>query len=418
MIRRTTKVSLGTASICALLALTCGATWVLAACSSSNSGGGGGGSSSSGSSSSGSSSGTTSSSSSSSSSGSSSGSSSSSSGAGTQTEVVSGLPTVTSLIEVGSTLYWVETGASGAVMSVSASAANGTPQSVYANANLDGNLCSDGTLLYVGTSNPSVASTIVSMSLTGANVTTVSTDNNAQTLNSSAPAQMFAVGGNLYYFAPLGSPSGFPSIDTMPITSDGGASATDVVATQPGSNLPNIQALLWADTSGLYYSTSNISTSPAPTWTINYAPLSGTPTATVFTEQTQATSGTFAPGSALVLSGTAYVLVASPDSTTAGNIYKTTGGAAATALLTAGLPEGAANGSPPEGLAGDANGLFAISGGGIGAYTLSGTQLPDVIDSPNFQNALVLIHASDANNVYYVGPSSTGTGNSIWAIAR
>jgi hypothetical protein len=191
---------------------------------------------------------------------------------GTPWTVASGLAdaSVFSLTAVGSSLYWVSYSQSGntpvGIMTVPI--AGGTPSLLLAVTNIDRNLATDGTLLYFSaTTKPdggAWSAEIDSVGLDGTGRKVVS----STTANATSPSfstgvsalfndedyasSLFVVAGNLY-FAATGvyeDATGMATIWSAPVA---GGPATPIItnAYQDSGAIDQMQALVWADSSGL-----------------------------------------------------------------------------------------------------------------------------------------------------------------------
>ncbi len=332
--------------------------------------------------------------------GSSGGSSGSSSGGsstgGVETTLATGLSSVSSLIEVGSNLFWVDVNSN---KLMSEPITGGTPTAVVSmpiTGTLNGQLATDGTLLYFAETQFN-ATTMYSSSPTGTNQQAVAAGFTLNTFYGSPG--MFYVAGNLYVLG--SSPGGILQIPTNGSEADGGM-MPNVIEPAQGAGSFNLGSILWIDASGVYWNYADGSISGET----DYAPLAtGTPSTLVtVTGNTQ-----YLPGSLAVVGGTAYfmgtTIMAGMTATYTATLYKSAAGAMGSMVATY------ANQQPGAFVA-DASGAYAVMGGGspgiysinlsTGAQTLFDMSTAAQTASP--QNAALL----DAKNLYYVSGQAQG----------
>jgi hypothetical protein len=268
---------------------------------------------------------------------------------------------------------------------------------VYADANIDPCLATDGTSLYF-ISTTSAMSELDSVGLDGTGEKMLASGfMAADAFTSNGPgAQLFVASGNVYF---AGFSSGVMSVPTT------GGTATSVANVSSGQ----VQAVLWADASGVYFLQASASD------VVQWIPLAGgTPTVLFTSAQVNAGFAPIATGGFTVIGGTAYFMVDTDGTSGAGPaaLMKSSGGAMATTVATY-MGEAGQFGS---GLIGDASGMYEfVNGntGGIDSVDVS-TGAQTLVDSPGNLNNFA--HALDAAHLYFgqVGNSQF----SLWSRAR
>jgi hypothetical protein len=277
---------------------------------------------------------------------------------------------INALTIVGANLYWVDL--THGIMKLPVT--GGTPTMVLSDASIDGNLATDGTLLYF-TSTPmgATASTLMSVGLSGSGETTLATGfiaaNNTGLVGttasvSSLATQLFVVGGQAYLNA-LITAGGNARETIISIPTSAGGTATDLFASLSNSAV-GIQDLAWADSSGLYFENDDGSIATGPEVYLGYAPLTGGTISQLWVPTTGYVMGTtyFEPvGGELALSGGSAYFIARPHGEEApGTLTSLT-------LFDALPPTGpaAAVQTYPTaavcGVVSDTNGMFMVGGG-------------------------------------------------------
>jgi hypothetical protein len=187
---------------------------------------------------------------------------------------------VNALTIVGSNLYWVDL--SHGIMTLPVT--GGTPTMVLSDASIDGNLATDGTLLYF-TSTPmgTTASTLMSVSLSGSGETTLASGFAAPNSHSgsigtasvsSLASQLFVVGGQAYLNATIRLGGVNPRETIISIPTAGGGTPTDLFASLSNVEV-GVQDLAWADSSGLYFENDGGDIGTGSLVFLGYAPLTG-----------------------------------------------------------------------------------------------------------------------------------------------
>lgn len=161
---------------------------------------------------------------------------------GGDTLVVGGQSSLNGLTLIGSTFYWVE--AESGIFSVPA--AGGSAQSVYANANIDQALGTDGTHLFF-TQTSSTGSEIDMVGLDGTGEQALASGAfDLSAVNDSGP-RIFVAGGTVYV-------NGTSNIFTVPLTAGDGGADGGGQGTLITSGAAEVQALFAIDASYIYFS--------------------------------------------------------------------------------------------------------------------------------------------------------------------
>jgi hypothetical protein len=277
------------------------------------------------------------------------------------------------MLIAGSSLFWVipQSG----IMSVPL--AGGTPTMIYANPSIDEYLGSDGSALYFAATNTS-----------GAEVDSVGLDGTGEKqlvsgvfdfggMNDCGP-QIFVVGGTVY----INASSNILSVPTS------GGSAGMVLSGNP----PVALALLWADSSGIYFEGAG---------DLYWVPVTGGAAQSFYTFSI---ASPIQPGQLTVVGGTAYFVV--NDSSNSGVLMKSTAGSAATTVTTY-----SGENLHSGGIASDGNGgLYEFGSGGI-ASAVASTGAQTILES-GLQNEWGQNNAVDATHIVY---GTTGFGISVRA---
>jgi hypothetical protein len=301
------------------------------------------------------------------------------------TMVISGLTDVRSLVVVGSNLYWIAKGIGILTIPI----AGGTLMPVFpVNMNIGNDLVSDGTSLYFSVVNPSMMFTgeVHSISLTGTGEKTIATDffiSQTEGTSSVEGSHLFVVNGNVYYQSLTG-------ISSVPVA---GGNATSLTSLMPGMG---ILELLWADTSGAYFTLSSSS------FVIADVPLAGGAISTLATPQEQFAMVDNWAGNFIVAGGVAYYIDGGMISASTAALYKATPPSGPATLLKSYAGEHTSS------IIADANGAYQFEGTPGVVYTVdlsTGAQsalFPQTLDS-----LVPLAHALDATNLYYVTQGSS-----------
>jgi hypothetical protein len=323
-----------------------------------------------------------------------SGGASASGGAGSgPTSLAGGLSQVLSLTVIGSNLYWVngQNVAAGAIQTMPIT--GGTPKTVLAAANLQGDLATDGTLLYfTARTSGQPFDEIDSIGLDGSGQKTLVTGLLAFG-HSSLSSELFVVAGNLYFGSAVG-----------PVTAP--ATGGTVTNLTPGLQDANarLDELIWVDSSGAYFtyiSMGTLSFGDVPLVGGTLTQLATPPLITV-----NSWGGDFT-----IVGGTAYYI--SDAMISAAVLYK------------AAAPSGPATSvktftnETQSSIIADAAGMFAIEGSdsNTGIYEVdpaTGAQTPLFI--PTNGTPVNQVQALDAQNLYF---ALGGQGSySIYALKR
>lgn len=292
--------------------------------------------------------------------------------------VLTGPPSLDGMLLLGSNLYWIVTGTG--IQSVPTS--GGTTKTVYPSTDINKMLGTDGTSLYF-TTTTGTGSTVESVAPDGTN-DTVLASGAYDFLASDGGPQIFVVNETVY----VGGAVNGQEILAVP---KAGGTAVGLLP----DTAPIIQALLWADTSGIYVSTPD---------SVDYMPLTGS---TLTAVQTFGINGEPAPGTLTVVNGTAYYIAGSGSAAT---LMKSDAGAPATTVMSySGVS------ALRAGLMSDGNGgLIALLGGGV--YSVDATSGAYTAIDSNILNMDGQEHALDANHIYYATVSNSVF--SIWSTAR
>jgi hypothetical protein len=276
---------------------------------------------------------------------------------GVETTLATGLGGVSSLLEIGSSLFWVDVSAN-KVMSVPTT--GGTPSTIVSmptGSTLGGQMGTDGTLLYF-VENENGSTTVDSSSLTGTNQQVIAAGVSLNIDGFYTGPAMSYLSGNLYVLAD----SGILQIPVNGSDADGGASFYPIVPGQGQGSL-TLGGILWLDSSSIYFNYAD----GAIEGETQYAPFANPGNeSTIYSVMSNTQN---LPGSLVVVGGTAYFMgttvMAGMTATYTGTLYKSTAGAMATMVTTY------ANQQPGPFVA-DANGAYAIMGGGSpGIYTIN-----------------------------------------------
>jgi hypothetical protein len=309
--------------------------------------------------------------------------------------LVGGRSAMGGLTLVGSNLYWVED--QSGIFSVPVT--GGMAKSVYANPNINQALGTDGTLLYF-TQTSGTGSEVDSVGLDGTGEQALATGVFDLSAENNAGPQIFVVNGVVYV-------NGTGNIYTITPAADGGAAEDGGTMGTVLTGTTEVQSLLWADASGIYFTDFGGS--------VYWVALAGGPGTAIYTSSSIGSGAP--PGDLTVVGGTAYFLLPGSATQTA-QLMKSTAGATATVVASYSMEN-----ANRAGIAADGNGgLYELVGGDLpgiyGAPVSSGTQtaVDTSTSAINIINMSGDLHAVDAQNIYYgvVG----GSVFSIWAHAR
>jgi hypothetical protein len=352
------------------------------------------------------------------------------------TELASGLNSPASLIVVGDKLFWIDDDALGSGLDGNSSIQSmpitgGKPTIVLSQHYLDGNLASDGTLLYFSYSDPiatATTSVIASCGLDGSNVKTLSAGSVYLHFNENTyhTTWMSIVNGTLYF-------QGEPPTTTNPLlTNIYSMSATGgtpgiISALPAGTPAPVSESttFYFADSTGVYFQWEEVQTdNTQSSFNLSSIGLGGGSPNTYFTVTLGQVASTLTnpmPPAAGVAqaNGTLYFLTSIDNSSDSVSLksVSATGGSASTVATFA-----KQNGTF---LVADANGMYMnntvnSNNPGIFKVSTSGQQTSIYTDQKAFSTSVGndRVLALDSKNVYWVAGGFNAGQGSIHAKAR
>jgi len=294
-------------------------------------------------------------------------------------------------------------------------ATGGSPTAVYSSGLLTGGLTADGTRVYFTVDDADAGMDLHSVLPDGGMEQTLASFLDVIGSTASKPCALSVAAGNVYMAATT-TTGGTPAIYSVPI--DGGPPRLDVAS-------PTVSELLWADSSGIYFSYQDEDAGTG--YVFGYAPLGGGPLSAMGTEPPgTGMGGAGWTGDFVVAAGSAYFIQASPPAASQPTP------AALMKLVPPSGPLVRVATYPDEqaildtiALVGDSRGLYEIQAQGVGwgIYEIDpSTGVRTLLagdpsagapyDAENIGDPAAI----DATNVYFTEISASGF--SIWALPR